>query len=134
MRRSTWGLYVLLLTAVFLHLVFPDDQPAAAQPPLPVAAVAPAAPDVQPPGTAFDGIGHHEGGQGDNGVMRGRTHTVPVPARAGIWAGSVVRHAALMPRLPGPVACPGTGSAGSSQRPAVPDGEPTPAGLQTFRC
>ncbi|MFF4102767.1 hypothetical protein [Streptomyces sp. NPDC001903] len=134
MRRSARGLFVLLLTVVFLHLVFPHDQPAAAQPPRPVAALAPAAPEVQPPGTAFAESGHHEGGQRDNGVMRGRAHTVPVPARAGIRAGSVVRHAALLPRLPEPGTFSGAGSPGSSQRPAAPVGEPTPAGLQTFRC
>ncbi|ROR00369.1 hypothetical protein EDE04_6935 [Streptomyces sp. 2132.2] len=134
MRRSVWGPFVLLLTVVLLHLVLPHDQPAAAQPPQPVAALAPAAPEVQPPGTAFAGIGHQEGGQGENGVMRGRAHTVPLPARAGMWAGSVVRHAALLPRLPEPGTFPGTGSPGSSRPSAAPDGEPTPAGLQTFRC
>ncbi|MFI8263851.1 MULTISPECIES: hypothetical protein [unclassified Streptomyces] len=134
MRRSACGLFMLLLTVVLLHLVLPHDQPADAQPPRPIAALAPAAPEVQPPGTVFAGIGHHEGGRGDNGVMRGRAHTVPVPARAGIWSGSVVRHAALLPRLPEPGPFPGTGSPGRSQRPAAPDGEPTPAGLQTFRC
>ncbi|MFE3578640.1 hypothetical protein [Streptomyces vinaceus] len=134
MGRSTWGWLGLLLTVVLLQLVFFHDQPAAAQPPRPIAALAPAAAEAQSSPGAFGGIGHHEGGQGDKGVMRGRAHTVPVPARAGIWAGSVVRHAALTPRLPGPGTWAAHCSPGSSQRPAAPDGQPTPATLQTFRC
>ncbi|MFB7052652.1 hypothetical protein ACFCXT_05830 [Streptomyces vinaceus] len=135
MGRSTWGWLVLLLTVVFLQPVFLHDQPAAAQPPRPVAALAPAAPEVQSLPGAFGGVGHHEGGgQGDKGVMRGRAHTLPVPARAGIWAGSLVRPAALTPRLPEPGTWAAHCSPGSSQWPATPDGEPTPATLQTFRC
>ncbi|MFD8791400.1 hypothetical protein [Streptomyces vinaceus] len=134
MGRGTWGWFGLLLSVVFLQLVFLHAPPAAAQPPRPIAALATAAPEVQSSPGALGGIGHHEGGQGDKGVMRGRAHTLPVPARAGIWSGSLVRPATLMPRLPEPGTWAGHRSPGSSQWPATPDGEPNPATLQTFRC